>query len=338
MVITSLSWGKTLTVVVGIALVVAAGAGALMIAGAGDDARPTARGRDGSGPRASASSTTAPPLPGIDVPAVVTVGGVERRYVVHVPGSYDGTQPVPVVLVLHASGHNASEAARISGMSVKSDSAGFVAVYPEGAGRSQTFNAGRCCGVAARGNVDDVSFLRAVVADVSANYKVDPQRIYAAGMSNGAMMAYRLGCEMSDVLAAIAPVAGALEIDCAPAQPVSAIVFHGTGDAIVPYNGGRVVNPPPGMAPDYDPVSTAIGQWATIGGCTGATEEQVSANVSRQVQTGCLDGYGVELYTVIDGGHAWPGGEPGWTGGDVPTTEVVATDLIWDFFAAHPKP
>ena len=222
MAITSQGWGKTLTVVVGIAIVVAAGAGAMMIAATGDDGRPAARGRDGSGSTASVSSTTAPPLPGIDVPAVVSVGGVERRYVVHVPGSYDGTQHVPVVLVLHASGHNANEAARISGMSVKSDSAGFVAVYPEGAGRWQTFNAGRCCGVAGRGNVDDVSFLRAVVADVSANYKVDPHRIYAAGMSNGAMMAYRLGCEMSDVLAAIAPVAGALEIDCAPAaHPVA---------------------------------------------------------------------------------------------------------------------
>jgi polyhydroxybutyrate depolymerase len=324
--------------VVGIAIVVAAGVGALMIAGAWDDGRPTAGGRDGGGPTASASSTTAPPLPGTDVLAVLSSGGQERRYVVHVPGSYDGTLPVAVVLVLHGLGGNANEAARISGMSVKSDAEGFLAVYPEGSGQVMTFNAGQCCGGAAGRHVDDVSFLRAVVADVSANYSVDPQRIYAAGMSNGAMMAYRLGCEMSDVLAAIAPVAGALEIDCAPAQPVSAIVFHGTGDAIVPYNGGRVVNAPRGMDQDYDPVSTAIGQWATMGGCTGATDQQVSANVTRQVQTGCLDGYGVELYTVIDGGHAWPGGEPGWTGGDVPTTEVVATDLIWDFFAVHPKP
>ena len=68
------------------------------------------------------------------------------------------------------------------------------------------------------------------------------------------------------------------------------------------------------MDPDYDPVSTAVGQWATTGGCTGATDEQVSANVTRQVRTGCLDGYGVELYTVISGGHAWPGGEPGGRG------------------------
>ena len=92
------------------------------------------------------------------------------------------------------------------------------------------------------------------------------------------------------------------------------------------------------MDSDYDPVSTAVDLWATTGGCTGATDEQVSASVVRQVRTGCLAGYGVELYTVDGGGHAWPGGEPGWAEGDEPTTEVVATDLIWDFFAAHPKP
>ena len=302
--------GKTLTVVVGIAIVVAAGAGAMMIAGGRDDDRPTSGPRDGSGPRASTSSTTGPPLPGTDVLAVLSSGGQERRYVVHVPGSYDGTLPAAVVLVLHTLGGDANEAARISGMSVKSDAAGFLAVYPEGTGGVMGFNAGQCCGDAAGRHVDDVSFLRDVVADVSANYAVDPQRIYAAGMSNGAMMAYRLGCEMSNILAAIAPVAGALEIDCAPAQPVSAIVFHGTGDAIVPYNGGRVVNPPRGMDPDYDPVSTAIGQWATIGGCTGATEQQVSANVTRQVQTGVPGWPRVELYTVIDGGRASPGGRP----------------------------
>jgi polyhydroxybutyrate depolymerase len=173
---------------------------------------------------------------------------------------------------------------------------------------------------------------------VSADYLVDARGIYAAGMSNGAMMVHRLGCEMSDVLAAIAAVGGALEVECASAGPVSAIVFHGTADRIVPYAGGPAGTVPRGMDPEYDPVSSAVAVWATAGGCTGATGEQVSAGVVRQVRTGCLAGYGAELYTVDGGGHAWPGGEPGWARGDVPTTEVVATDMIWDFFAAHPKP
>jgi polyhydroxybutyrate depolymerase len=255
-----------------------------------------------------------------------------------VPASYDGSQAVPLVLVLHGSGGSAEIANRISGMSAKSDAAGFLAVYPEGTGTSATFNAGLCCGYAGRTMTDDVSFMRDVVADVSADYLVDARRIYAAGMSNGAMMVHRLGCEMSDVLAAIAPVAGALEVDCAPAGPVSAIVFHGKADRIVPYAGGPAETVPRGMDADYEPVSTAVDVWATTGGCTGATDEQVSASVVRQVRTGCLAGYGVELYTVDGGGHAWPGGEPAWAGGDVPPTEVVATDLIWDFFAAHPKP
>jgi polyhydroxybutyrate depolymerase len=317
-------WGKSLAVMAGIAIVVAGGVGALLIArGSGED---------------RATSTTAPPQPGTDVPVVLQSGGLDRRYVVHVPGSYDGSRAVPLVLVLHASGSDPASAAQISGMSAKSDAAGFLAVYPEGTGPPATFNAGLCCGYAGRTMTDDVAFVRDVVARVSADYRVDGRRIFATGMSNGAMMAHRLGCEMSDVLAAIAPVAGALEVECAPAQPVSAIVFHGTDDAIVPYEGGRAGYTPRGMDADYEPVSTAVGQWAATGGCTGATEEQISANVVRQVQTGCQAGYGVELYTITGGGHAWPGGQPGGGWSAVPTTEVVATDVIWDFFAAHPKP
>jgi polyhydroxybutyrate depolymerase len=317
-------WERTLIVMVGVAAVVLAGVGARLIAREDD--------------RATVTTTPAPVQPGIDVPVVFRSGGLDRTYVVHVPASYDGSQAVPLVLVLHGSGGSAEIANRISAMSAKSDTAGFLAVYPLGTGRSATFNAGQCCGIAGARMIDDVSFMRDVVADVSADYVVDARRVYAAGMSNGAMMAHRLGCEMSDVLAAIAPVAGALEVDCAPAGPVSAIVFHGTADRIVPYAGGPAGTVPRGMDGDYDPVSTAVDVWATTAGCTGATDEQVSASVVRQVRTGCLAGYGIELYTVDGGGHAWPGGEPGWVGGDVPSTEVVATDLIWEFFAAHPKP
>jgi polyhydroxybutyrate depolymerase len=324
--IASQGWGKTLTVVAGIAIVVAAGVGALMIARGQDD-------------RETPSTTLAPPPPGTDVPIALRSGDIDRTYVVHVPASYDGSRAVPLVLVLHGSGGDAEEAARISGMSAKSDAEGFLAVYPEGTGTSKTFNAGLCCGYAGRTMTDDVAFMRNIVMDVSVDYLVDPQRVYVTGMSNGAMMAHRVACEMSDVVAAIAPVAGALEVvECAPARPVSAIVFHGRADAIVPYDGGPAPTTPRGMDGDYDPLSTAVDHWATTAGCTGATDEQVTANVTHQVRTGCQAGYGVELYTVADGGHAWPGGEPGWLGGDVPTTDVVATDLIWDFFAAHPQP
>ena len=183
--ITSPGWGKTLTVVVGSAIVVAAGVGALLIASGRDEERATST--------TSTTSTTAPPPPGTDVPVVLRSGGLDRRYVVHVPGSYDGSHAVPLVLVLHASGSNAVSAARISGMSAKSDAAGFLAVYPEGTGDFATFNAGLCCGYAGRTMMDDVAFMREVVARVSVDYRVDGERIYATGMSNGAMMAHRLG-------------------------------------------------------------------------------------------------------------------------------------------------
>ena len=130
------------------------------------------------------------------------------------------------------------------------------------------------------------------------------------------MMVHRLGCEMNDVVAAIAPVAGALEIDCAPAGPVSAIVFHGRSP-IVPYAGGPAETVPRGMDGDYDPVSTGVDVWATTAGCNAAKDEPVSASVARQVRTGCVAGYGVELipWRVA----ATPGPAASWGGpGDVP--------------------
>jgi len=161
-------WETTLIVMVGVVIVVSAGVGALLIVRADDD-------------RATVTTTPAPAEPGMDLPVVLRSGGLDRTYVVHVPASYDGSQAVPLVLVLHGSGGSAEIANRISGLSAKSDAAGFLAVYPQGTGTSATFNAGLCCGYAWRRSIDDVSFMRDVVADLSADYLVDARRIYAAG-------------------------------------------------------------------------------------------------------------------------------------------------------------
>ncbi len=310
----------------GVGLLLAAGVGALLIArGRSDEATPA-----GSAEEAEV---------GVDVRVGLRMGALDRSYVLHVPPGYEGDRSTPLVMVLHASGGDAADAAHISGMSAKSDAEGFLAVYPEGTGESLTWNAGLCCGFAGRRAVDDVGFLRAVIAAVAAEYTIDFQRVYVTGMSNGAMMAYRLGCEAGDVFAAIAPVAGALEVeDCAPAVPVSTIVFHGTADLYVPYAGGVAPVERRGMDRDYPAVPDTVSFWAGSVGCTGSTDEGMSAHVVRQVRTGCQPGLAVELYSIDGGGHAWPGGERAGPRGDIPSTEVSATDEIWEFFVAHPKP
>jgi polyhydroxybutyrate depolymerase len=166
--------------------------------------------------------------------------------------------------------------------------------------------------------------------------------VYATGISNGAMFAYRLACDLPGTFAAVAPVAGALPADlapgCAHGAPVSVIAFQGTADPLMPYLGGgagqrRVLS-----------AERSIALWGTRAGCTGTpvtTDEPDrttdGTRVRRTVFLSCPEGRAVELYTIDGGGHTWPGGpEAGRRVGRV-SREIDATELIWAFFAGHAK-
>ena len=267
-------------------------------------------------------------------------GGRIRTSILHVPPSYADGTPMPLVLFMHGGGGNGAQAQRSYGMDAVADREGFLVAYPNGTGNFGnllTWNAANCCSYAYENNVDDVGFLRALVEELERTYSIDPRRIYATGMSNGGMMTYRLGCRMSDKLAAIAPVAGALnETSCTPSDPLPVIVFHGTDDQHVPYNGGVG---PETLYPRVDePVSHAIDFWVgrdqTV--TTPVTETSASGNIITDTYGGGVRGTEVVLYTIRDGGHAWPGGAGSATG-DVPTQEISASELIWAFFERHPK-
>src|SRR5712691_11431037 len=154
-----------------------------------------------------------------------------RTFLVHVPSSYDGKKPFPVVLAFHGGGSNAEQMVRFCGLNETADKHGFIVVYPNGTGRLEkllTWNGGNCCGYAMRNRIDDVAFTKALLDDLAKVVKVDTKRVYATGMSNGAIMAYRLASELSDRIAAIAPVGGPMGKEkCAPKRPVPVIHFHG---------------------------------------------------------------------------------------------------------------
>jgi polyhydroxybutyrate depolymerase len=175
------------------------------------------------------------------------------------------------------------------------------------------------------------------VTDVQGWVKVDEKRICATGLSNGGILSHRLACEAADLFAAIAPVAGTLNFSpCTPSQPISVIEFHGTGDQHIPYDGGS------GSASlvdvDFASVQTSIRFWVSFNECDAQAQTNAFADIQHAVWTGCTQSTAVELYTIVDGGHAWPGGPGGWSGSDQPTTTISASQLIWEFFAAHPKP
>lgn len=270
--------------------------------------------------------------------------GRERTYVVRVPAPISrGSGRVPLVMVLHGGGGNALNTETMTGFSDKANTEGFIVVYPEGTSRGGallTWNAGHCCGYAMDQRVNDVAFLSALIDKLSADYPVDPKRVYVTGMSNGAMMTHRLGIELADKLAAIAPVVGAVFGDEArPRSRVSALMINGLLDESVPYQGG-----PPGgrfsQAWDGTPAKPALDQarfWAGVNGCNLALRTEDRGTYLRG-QHDCPSPVGVEIYSVKDNGHSWPGGTRGTRLADAPSTSLNATDIIWAFFRTHARP
>ncbi|MBN1580516.1 MAG: polyhydroxybutyrate depolymerase, partial [Anaerolineae bacterium] len=250
-------------------------------------------------------------------------------------------QPAPVVLVFHGGGGNAENVQWMIGFTATADAENFIVVYPNGTGRLKdklfTWNGGTCCGYAVSEAVDDVGFVEALIEDLAGVASIDRQRIYATGMSNGAMMSYRLACELSDVTAAIGPVAATQNVDlCEPERPVPVIHFHGDNDQHAPYEGGVGAESLAGV--DFASVEETIDFWVKHNGCMADPQEKQTGDIVHTVYADCDQGADVELYTVVGGGHAWPGGKPGWPGGDEPTQDISANELMWAFFQAHPKP
>jgi polyhydroxybutyrate depolymerase len=270
----------------------------------------------------------------------VEVGGRKRTYHVHVPKSYDPKKPTPVVLAFHGAGMNGKMMRAFTGLDKKSDEAGFLAVYPDGTGTAGFFvwNAGAF----RASSVDDVAFTGAMLDDLAKVAAVDPKRVYAAGLSNGAMMSYRLAAELSDRIAAIAPVAGTMVIDkCEPKHPVPVIHFHGTKDSLVPFGGPAKKGK--GRAP-FRSVEASVAAWVKANGCKDEPETTVVADgekdglkVVRKRFAGGKGGAEVVLYTIEGGGHTWPGSRAfaGLLGASAMT--ISANDLMWEFFQRHPR-
>jgi polyhydroxybutyrate depolymerase len=265
-----------------------------------------------------------------DKSGTIEIGGLTRDYFLHVPRDYSGKTPLPVVFVLHGATQSARSAERMSGMSAKADKENFLAVYPSGIGRVPTWNAGACCGQAMQQNIDDLAFFRTLIRKLEHDYPIDSKRIFVTGISNGAMMSYRLACEMADQIAAIAPVEGAQDLPCHPANPVAVIVFHGTDDHLVPFDGGSTPFQMGSKRSDT-PVSDTVAFWAEEDGCSPTPKHAETAEVHTDIYSGCKDSTAVALYAIQGGHHMWPGLRI--SGNDIP-----ATDLMWAFFAAHSKP
>nr|AKB95223.1 phospholipase/carboxylesterase family protein [uncultured bacterium] len=265
----------------------------------------------------------------------VVVSGITRNFEVHIPVGYDAMKPHPLVLIFHGLGANPATMAEDSDLNRKADQAGFIAVYPAGSGNPAGWNAGLCCNRTAT----DVEFTKAILTDIAAVAKTDQTRIYAVGLSNGAMMANRLACELPDRIAAIGTVAGLKMVTtCSPGRAVPVIHFHGTKDNVIPFNGtqGRLS------------VKEHIAFWVRNNHAdTTAKSVTLSSSAMKVTQethrSSGTDSADVVLVRIEGGGHLWPGRprparfstlEEQMLFGET-TQDVSANDLIWAFLEKH---
>jgi polyhydroxybutyrate depolymerase len=277
-------------------------------------------------PTPTAAPTAEPTLPFGDSERTLTVDAVERSYLLHIPPNVPAGQPLPVVLVFHGFSGTGGSMLVATGFNSLSDTFGFLAVYPNGLGPAgaTSWNAGGCCGYSDQNQIDEAAFVRAILADLGALATIDPKRIYATGFSNGAMLSYRLGCEMSETLAAVAPVAGVLlNNPCSPPQPVSVLHIHGMADLSVPYTG----NTTPAAPGIFESVQQSIATFVGLDGCPPNPAVEQNGAVTHTIYGPCKNGTAVELYGLQGIGHTWP-----------PASILPASQIIWNFFVAHPKP
>jgi polyhydroxybutyrate depolymerase len=274
----------------------------------------------------------------------IDVHGLSRSYLIHVPTSYKKDKAVPLVLVFHGGGGDADGMVRYSHFDALADREGFIAIYPDGT--LKQWNDGRLMAPKS----DDVGFVRAIIDEVEKTYKIDRKRIYATGMSNGAMMSQRLACEMSGTLAAVAPVAGTMPDDfaprCSPTEPISVLMIHGTDDPLVPYNGGSITLGQRAIGGKVWSAADTIKYWAKSDKCgekptTSMLPDaapQDGTRISHDVYSGCAADTEVALLTVNGGGHTWPSGIQYLPERFIGKTskDIDATETIWDFFAKHP--
>ncbi len=282
--------------------------------------------------------------------------GLERTFHIHAPPFHDESVKQPLVIALHGRGGTGESMVYITrkGFNRLADNEGFIVAYPDGI--ELNWNDGRMDEKAKdrahRENIDDVGFISALIDSMIKDYNVDPKRVYITGISNGAIMAYRLACELSHKIAAIAPVDGniphLLLYECSPRMPVSVLAINNVNDPLVPYEGGNIYSSIRRLdLGKVLSVAESIGFWVNRNQCSTVpvvTEEPDldpgdGTRVTRTEYTNSTDGTEVVLYSVDGGGHTWPGGVqylPAWIIGKT-SRDFDANEVIWSFFKKHSR-
>jgi polyhydroxybutyrate depolymerase len=297
-----------------------------------------------------------PVLPASSQKSSMEFMGLERTFKIYVPVTNEKAVRLPLVIALHGRGGKGRSMILLTrkGFNKLADKDGFIMVYPDGIGKN--WNDGRmdeeANDRAHLENIDDVGFISALIDFMIKNYRTDPGRVYVTGISNGAIMSYRLACALSDKITAIAPVDGSIPQmiyhECSPSVPVSVLAINNVDDPLVPYEGGEIYGHFHSVKlGEVLSADESVGFWVKRNRCsvTPVVVEEPDRDpgdgtrvTSKRYLNG-NDGTEVILYTVDGGGHTWPGGIqylPEWLIGKT-SKDMNATEVIWAFFKRHSR-
>jgi polyhydroxybutyrate depolymerase len=296
-----------------------------------------------------------PAFAGKDQKASIMHDSLKRTFNIYIPSFYDKSVRLPLVIALHGRGANGWSMIPLThrGFNKLADRDGFIMVYPDGI--ELNWNDGRmdeeADDRAHRENIDDVGFISALIDYMIQDYNIDPGRVYVTGISNGAIMSYRLACELSNKITAIAPVDGniphLLYTECSPTMTVSVLAINNKNDPLVPFEGGYIYGLRRINLGKVLSVDESVGFWVNRNMCPTVpivTEEPDrdptdGTRVTRKEYNNCIDGTVVVLYVVDGGGHTWPGGFQYLPKSLIGRTcrDIDANEVIWSFFKGHSR-
>lgn len=281
----------------------------------------------------------------------ISVGGLERTYVIYIPSSHEPSKPIPMVLLFHGGGGTGQgmENLTLGGFNRLADMEGFIVVYPDGIDKHWNDGRGLQAYRAHRENIDDVGFISTLIDRLVRTLNVDTTRIYAAGISNGGQFSQRLACELSDRIAAIGVVAiqlpEHLPSSCALKRLVSVLMMPGTEDPLVPWEGGEIGFRRGRKFGRVLSVRESIDFWVKQNRCSGSPvvtyepdrDPKDGTRVRRETYGSCGEGAEVILYAIEGGGHTWPGGDQYLPASIIGRTnrDIDANEAIWSFFKRH---
>ena len=299
---------------------------------------------------------TFPATAGSDQRSSLVHDNLERTFHLHTPSSFDKSKPLPLVIALHGRGGNGESMILVTrkGFDKLADRDGFLVVYPDGI--ELNWNDGRMDEEvndrAHRENLDDVGFISALIDLMIKDHNADPKRVYVTGISNGAILSYRLACELSDKIAAIAPVDGSIPNmilhECSPSSPVSILAINNVNDPLVPFEGGEIYGHFHMTKLGHVlSVNESIGFWVNRNMCSNTPvvieepdrDPNDGTRVTKKQYANGIEGTEVILYAVDGGGHTWPGGVqylPAWIIGKT-CRDFDASEVIWSFFKNHSR-